>query len=158
MRLPSGSTLITACRSKSEFRIQIGIGRGDIICMCLVWHIVLSRTIFNSGDFQAVLSFLICVSLSDSSSSILECTLVKGNRWFQFHRMNSQQRLQTWVKPLFIWLNCNTGLRVFVMLFQPCLVLLPSQPCFSAALPCNKRKGQQSPPDQSFVSNIHYKR
>lgn len=140
MRLPSGSILITACRSKSEFRIQISINRGDIISMCLIWLIVLSKTVFNSGDLQAALSFLKCVSLSNSSSSILECILVKGSRWFQFHRMNSQWCLQTWVKPLFIWLNCNPGLCVFVMLFQPCLTLLPSLPFFSSGLPCNKSK------------------
>lgn len=60
------------------------------IYMC-VWHI-LSKAIFNAGSIQVVHCFLICnVILSDLSCSVLEYILIKENRWFQLHWVNSQE-------------------------------------------------------------------
>lgn len=53
-----------------------------MVYMCIVWHIFLSKAIFNSSS---TLLFNMHVTLSDSRSSILEYILVKENRWFQFH-------------------------------------------------------------------------
>lgn len=97
------------------------------------------------------------VTLSDSSYSILECILVKENRWFQFHRMNSQRCLQIWVKPLSGWIVAQASMSLWCC-SNPASFSYPL--CLSSVLAylATRVKGQQPSPDQSFVSNIHYKR
>lgn len=78
LRLPSGSTFITACRTKSDSElgsvsVPLHYPPAVVVCICIVWHIFLRKAIFNSSS---TLLFNMHVTLSDSRSSILEYILV----------------------------------------------------------------------------------
>lgn len=127
--------------------------------MCLVWHTVLSRTVFNSGNIQAVLCFLKCVSLSlTPATQFLNASLLKRADGFSSTGWTLNGAFKSgWSHCLFGWIvtQASTPLWCFSssawFSYPLCLSLM-------LGYLATRVKGQQSSPDQSFVSNIHYKR
>lgn len=106
LRLPSGSTFITACRTKSDSElgsvsVPLHYPPAVVVCICIVWHIFLRKAIFNSSS---TLLFNMHVTLTQGPQ-FLNTSLFKRTDGFSFTRWTLKGNFKSgWYHCLFGWI------------------------------------------------------